>query len=83
MNISKNTHKPMYICDKCGKEINYTYRKGRNVYKYYSYNPKTYGPTKDFDLCCACEKKFRKWLSEKEIPRIEDILDNFPRYEED
>ena len=40
MNISKNTHKPMYICDKCGKEINYTYRKGRNVYKYYSYNPR-------------------------------------------
>lgn len=83
MNISKNTHKPMYICDKCEKKINYNYRRGRNVYKYYSYSPKTYGPVKDFDLCSSCEKKFRAWLKEKEIPTTIDLVNRFPIYEEE
>lgn len=82
MNISKNTHKPMYICDKCGKEINYTYRVGRNVYKYYKYNPKSYAPAKDFDLCCICEKKLREWLKEKELPTTKNLLDRFDIWEE-
>jgi hypothetical protein len=72
----------MYICDKCGTKINYGYRKGRNVYKYYSYNPRTYAPKKDFDLCSICEKKFRKWLKEKEMPTTLDLIENFPRLEE-
>lgn len=85
MNTSKNTHKPKYVCDKCGNEIR-GYHKNSKGYvvpnKYYKadeYNC----PKKDFDLCSSCEKKFRRWLSEKEIPRIEDVLENFPRYEED
>lgn len=82
MNISKNTHKPVYICDKCSKRIDYTYRQGRKVYKYYSYNPKTYAPQKDFDLCRSCEKEFRKWLKEKPIPTIDRLLDKFPIWEE-
>lgn len=47
MNISKNTHKPIYICDKCNQRIDYAYRQGRKIYKYYSYDPKTYAPKKD------------------------------------
>lgn len=82
MNISKNTHKPIYICDKCGKRIDYEYRQGRIVYKYYSYDPKTYAPKKDFDLCKSCEKKFRNWLKEKPIPTTQDIIDKFPIWEE-
>ena len=85
MNTSKNTHKPKYICDKCGKEIiGYHKNSKRHVVPNKYYKADRYGqPKKDFDLCRSCEKKFREWLSEKEIPRIEDILDNFPRYEED
>lgn len=85
MNISKNTHKPKYVCDKCENEIR-GYHKNSKEYvvpnKYYKGDGYNY-PKKDFDLCSSCEKKFRKWLSEKEIPRIEDIKDNFPRWEED
>lgn len=83
MNISKNTHKPIYVCNKCSKRIDYTYRQGRKVYKYYSYDPKTYGPKKDFDLCENCEKKFREWLKEKPIPSTQDLIDKFPIWEED
>ena len=82
MNISKNTHKPIYVCDKCKKRINYEYRYGQKVYKYYSYNPKTYMPKKDFDLCASCEKKFRKWLKEKDISIYESAIDRFPIYNE-
>ena len=38
-----------------------------------------YAIKKDFDLCNSCEKKFRKWLKEKEIPTICEL---FPRWEE-
>lgn len=82
MNISKNTHKPIYICDKCNQRIDYTYRQGRKIYKYYSYDPKTYAPKKDFDLCTDCEKKFRKWLKEKDISIYESAIDGFPIYNE-
>lgn len=82
MNISKNTHKPIYICDKCNKRIDYTYRQGRKIYKYYSYDPKTYAPKKDFDLCRSCEKEFRRWLKEKPIPTTENIIDRFPIWKE-
>lgn len=82
MNISKNTHNPIYICDKCNKKIEYGYRQGIKVYKYYSYDPKTYGPKKDFDLCASCEKKFRKWLKEKNTSIYESAIDRFPIYNE-
>ena len=82
MNISKNTHKPIYICDKCNQRIDYTYRQGRKIYKYYSYDPKTYAPKKDFDLCKSCEKEFRTWLKEKTIIRPENIIDRFPIWKE-
>lgn len=81
MNISKNTHKPIYICDKCNKRIDYTYRQGRNIYKYYIYNPKNYTPKKDFDLCRSCEKEFREWLKEKPIKRPKDLINDFPIWE--
>lgn len=84
MNISKNTHKPKYICDKCGDEIR-GYHKNSKEYvtpnKYYKGDGFNY-PKKDFDLCNSCEKKFRKWLKEKEMETTEDIIDNFPRWEE-
>lgn len=82
MNISKNTHRPVYICDKCSKKIEFEYRKGRKVNKYYKYNSKTYTAKKDFDLCSECEKEFRKWLKEKPIIRAENIIDKFPVWEE-
>ena len=83
MNISKNTHKPIYVCDKCGKSIHYTYRKGFEVYKYYKQNQYDYSIKKDFDLCGSCEKKFREWLKEKPIPTANDLIDKFPIWEED
>jgi ribosomal protein S14 len=82
MNIGKDNRHPKYICDKCGNEIAYIGKKGFvgiNRYCKNTYRDQVY--KKDFDLCCSCEKKFRKWLSEKEIPRIEDVLDDFPRWE--
>lgn len=82
MNIGKDNRHPCYICDKCNKRIDYIYRQGRKVYKYYSYNPKTYCPKKDFDLCKSCEKKFREWLKEKPIPSTQDSIDKFPIWEE-
>ena len=83
MNISKNTHKAIYICDKCSKRIDYTYRQGRKVYKYYKQNKYDYSIKKDFDLCGSCEKKFREWLKEKPIPSKQDLIDKFPIWEED
>ena len=50
--------------------------------KYYSYDPKTYAPKKDFDLCANCEKKFRKWLKEKDISIYESAIDRFQVYNE-
>lgn len=61
----KDTPKATYICDKCNKKIDYNYRRRRNVYKYYSYNYKTYAPVKDFDLCANCEKKVKKMAKRK------------------
>lgn len=65
MNISKNTHKPIYVCDKCNKRIDYTYRRGRKVYKYYSYDQKTYGPKKNFAYMLTVRRKYqeRKYLT--------------------
>ena len=51
--------------------------------KYYSYDPKTYAPKKDFDLCRSCEKEFRRWLKEKPIPTTQDLINKFPIWEED
>ena len=83
MNISKNTHKPIYICDKCNQWIDYAYRQGRKIYKYYSYDPKTNAPKKDFDLCENCERLFRNWLNTKELPTLEEKIRSFPRYYEE
>lgn len=83
MNIGRDKRHPRYICDKCRNEIAYIGQKGFvgiNRYCKNTHRDQVY--KKDFDLCRACEKKFRKWLSEKEILRIEDIKDNFPRWEE-
>ena len=83
MNISKTKNKPKYVCDKCREEIiGYHKNSKRHVVPNKYYKADKYGyPKKDFDLCNSCEKKFRKWLSEKEIPRIEDVKENFPRWE--
>lgn len=84
MNISKNTHRPKYVCDKCGNEIK-GYHKNSKQYiapnKYYKGDGYSY-PKKDFDLCNICEKKFRKWLQEKELPTTLDLIENFPKFEE-
>lgn len=85
MNISKNTRKPMYICDKCGKEIigyhrnSKKYKKPNKYYKADKWNQ----PKKDFDLCVHCEKLFREWLKEKELPTFSELINKFEIYTEE
>lgn len=84
MNIGKSRNTPIYVCDKCGKEI-HGYHKNSRKYKKPNkyYKADKYGcPKKDFDLCEVCEKKFREWLNEKEIPTFNEIIDRFQRLEE-
>ena len=83
MNIGKDNRHPRYICDKCGQEIAYIGQKGFvgiNHYSRATYRDLVY--KKSFDLCASCEKKFRKWIKEKEIPTTSEIIDRFPIYEE-
>lgn len=79
MNIG-NSARPRYVCDKCKKEIPYTYRSGFNVHKYGKWTNSCY--SKDFDLCASCEKKFREWLNTQEIPTQKELISMFPVYEE-
>ena len=82
MNIGDNRWHRKYICDKCQKEIPFIGQKGFvGINRYCKSTHRDINYKKDFDLCSSCEKKFRKWLSEKEIPRIEDVKENFPRWE--
>lgn len=81
-NIGKDSRHPKYICDKCGNEILYIGGKGFvgiNRYCKNTHRDQVY--KKDFDLCQNCEKKFRKWLKEKEIPTLGELIDSFPRWE--
>lgn len=83
MNLGKDNRHPRYICDKCGQEIPYIGQKGFvgiNHYSRATYRDQVY--KKSFDLCASCEKKFRKWIKEKEIPTTSEIIDRFPIYEE-
>ena len=85
MNIGKCKNKPRYICDKCGQEIIGYHRNSKRYkkpHKYYKAGLSSV-PYKDFDLCDHCEKIFRKWLKEKEIPKLENLLDKFEIYKED
>ncbi len=82
-NIGKDKRHPRYICDKCKNEIYYIGQKGFvGINRYCKQTHKDINYKKDFDLCANCEKKFRKWLSERELPTIEDIKGTFPRWEE-
>lgn len=80
MNIGNNA-RPRYICDKCKSEISFKYRRGFAVNKYSKWQNSC--NVKDFDLCNNCEKKFRKWLNTEEIPTTEEIINTFPKYEEE
>lgn len=82
MNIG-NKAKPRYICDKCKKEILFSYRKGFEVHKYGKWTNSNY--TKAFDLCEKCEKKLREWLDtiDLEIPEVTDLISKFPIYKEE
>ncbi|MBO5348969.1 MAG: hypothetical protein J6A89_04020 [Clostridia bacterium] len=82
MNIGKGRWSSKYICDKCKKEIPFIHQKGFvgiNHYSRSTYRDQVY--KKSFDLCSSCEKKFRKWLNEKELPTTQDIVSSFPIYE--
>ena len=83
MNLGKGRWHSKYICDKCGQEIPYIGQKGFvgiNHYSRATYRDQVY--KKSFDLCASCEKKFRRWLKEKEMPTVSEIIDRFPIYEE-
>lgn len=81
MNIGKDKRHPRYICDKCGNVISYIPKKGfAGLNKYYKQKPCWDTIRKNIDLCDNCENKFREWLKEKEIPKIEDIINRFPIY---
>ena len=80
MNIGKDNRHPKYICDKCKTEIYYRPQKGfKGLHKYYKQKPLSEMPKRSFDLCDKCEKKFREWLSTKEI---ELEINQFPIWEE-
>lgn len=81
MNIGTTRH-PKYICDKCGAEIQYTYKKGFVGLYTYAKREKNSIFKKSFDLCANCEKKLRKWLKEKEIPTFSELISTFPEYKE-
>ena len=79
MNIGNNV-KPRYICDKCGKEINYIFRKGysgRNNYGIF----KDYSYKKAFDLCNSCNRDLIKWLNEEPVPKRINITDKINEFE--
>lgn len=77
------TRHPKYICDKCEQEIPFVHQKGFvGINRYCKNTHRDINYKKDFDLCANCEKKFRKWLKEKEIPTFNELLDTFPSYKE-
>lgn len=83
MNISKNKKNPVYKCDKCGATIDFKYRRGYQVHKYFKWDKYSYAPKKEFDLCENCERLFRNWLNTKELPTLEEKIRSFPRYYEE
>lgn len=83
MNVGKDNRHPRYICDKCGNEIFYIKQKGFvGINRYCKNTHKDINYKKDFDLCKKCEKKFRQWLKEKELPTAQEIIDKFKIYDE-
>lgn len=82
MNIGTTRH-PKYICDKCGKKIHYTYKKGFIGLYTYAKREKNSVFKKEFDLCSNCENKLNEWIRQKEVPTFKEILNTFPKYEED
>lgn len=82
MNLGSNRWKANYICDKCGRKIQYIAQKGFvGINHYYKSTRGKSVPSKDFDLCEICEKEFRQWLKEK--PVTIDIIGLFPLYGKD
>lgn len=83
MNIGKGRWHSKYICDKCGQEIPFVGQKRYVGIMHYCSKGQRDGNYKhDFDLCKSCERKFRRWLKEKEIPTTQEIIVNFPRWED-
>lgn len=83
MRIGDNRWSHKYICDKCKNVIPYITKKGFRDNLYHHYVSTTNSTAhKDFDLCGSCENKLRIWIETKEIPTMEEILNEFPKYEE-
>ena len=83
MNLGSNRWKANYICDKCGRKIQYIAQKGFvGINHYYKSTRGKSVPSKDFDLCNSCESKLREWLNTREIPTMEEVISIFPQYEE-
>lgn len=81
MNLGKGRWHSKYICDKCHEEIPYIEQKGFvgiNHYSRATYRNPVY--KKSFDLCQNCEKKFRKWLKDRELPTVADTINKFQIY---
>jgi len=83
MNIGRDNRHPRYICDKCREPIYYIGQKGFVGINHYYKSTKNHTPSKSFDLCENCEKKFREWLEIREIPTIHDLISRFPVYKEE
>lgn len=81
MNTGTTRH-PKYICDKCGNEIRYTYRRGFMGLYTYARREKNSIFKKEFDLCSNCEKRLKEWIKEKEIPTTAEMIGRFPIYGE-
>lgn len=83
MNVGRDKRHPRYVCDKCGNEIYYISQKGFvGINRYCKQGYRDINYKKDFDLCSSCEKKFRRWLKEKEVPTVGELINSFPRWEE-
>lgn len=66
-----------------GQEIKYIGQKGYVGINHYYKSTQRTTPHRDFDLCAECEKLLKKWLKEKEIPKLENLLDRFETYKEE
>ena len=66
-----------------GQEIKYIGQKGYVGINHYYKSTQRTTPKRAFDLCVKCEKLLKKWLKEKEIPKLENLLDRFETYKEE
>lgn len=83
MRLGDNRWHYHYVCDKCGRHIQYIAQKGLVGINHYYKGSQAATVKRSFDLCAGCEKLFRKWLKQKEVETPQDIINRFPEWEDE